>query len=164
MEPYHEELSSKAWSMWEHHSLRNIFFFESLSSYWTFPFVSTRFLLNEPDSVYKFIIDIHTMQSLHVGESKKQQKRGGIILNFTKGETFFISYNNQVLLRVILQLGLPSCTLQKRLSSFLQFGQEENIPRHLFEKWSYWFVLKTVKLFQILTRRVKENNEHFYNG
>ena len=30
--------------------------------------------------------------------SKKQQRRGRIISNFTKGETFFISYSNQVLI------------------------------------------------------------------
>ena len=38
---------------------------------------------------------------LIVRRSKKQQRRDGIISNFTKGETFFISYNNQVLLEVI---------------------------------------------------------------
>ena len=51
---------------------------------------------------------------------------GRIISNFTKGE---ISYDNQVLLGVILRCGFPSCTLQ--------FGQEENLPGHLIESRAY---------------------------
>ena len=49
-----------------------------------------------------------------------------IISNFTKGE---ISYDNQVLLGVILRCGFPSCTLQ--------FGQEENLPGDLTESRAY---------------------------
>ena len=52
--------------------------------------------------------------------SNKQQRRSGIILNFIKGETF--SY-------VILTFLHPP---KKSSSSPLQFGQEDNIPRHSF--------------------------------
>ena len=54
-----------------------------------------------------------------------------------KGETFFISYNNQVRLGVISQCGHHSCTLQNRPSSPFQFGQEDNIPGHLSERGAY---------------------------
>ena len=75
-----------------------------------------------------------------------------------KKSLFFISYNNQVLLEVISRFGSPSCTLPKRPSSPLQSGQEENIPGHLFKRRTYWFALKTVKLFSILTNRVERDS------
>ena len=46
---------------------------------------------------------------------------------------FLISYDKQVLLGVISQRDPPFGTLQKRPSSPLQFGQEENIPGHSIE-------------------------------
>ena len=45
-------------------------------------------------------------------ESDKWQRRGGIISNFTKGETFLISYKNQLLIEVTL------CTLLFSQSPF----------------------------------------------
>ena len=63
--------------------------------------MTTWFFWHSLGSIHKFIIELHALQYLFVRRSKKQQRRGGIISNFTKGETFFISYNNQVLLEVI---------------------------------------------------------------
>ena len=40
------------------------------------------------ESVHKFIIEIHILQCLFVRRSNKEQKRGRIISNFTKGKTF----------------------------------------------------------------------------
>ena len=40
-------------------------------------------------------------------------------------------------LGVISQYGAPSCTLQKRPSSPLQFGQEENITGQSIERKAY---------------------------
>ena len=45
--------------------------------------------------------------------------------------------DNQMLLRVISQCRFPSCTLQKRPFSPLQFGQEENIPEQPTERRAY---------------------------
>ena len=67
-------------------------------------------------SIHKFIIELHALQCLFVRGSNKKQRRGRIISNFTKGETFFMSYINQV---IILQCGphsLHYCTLPKKAS------------------------------------------------
>ena len=75
---------------------------------------------------------LHALQYLLAKESNKQQRRGGIISNFTKGDTFFISSNKQVPFGVISLCSPPSCTLQKGRSSSLQFDHEENIPGRSF--------------------------------
>ena len=38
--------------------------------------------------IHKFIIELHALQCLFVKGSNKKQRRGTIITNFTKGETF----------------------------------------------------------------------------
>ena len=93
---------------------------------------------------------------LFVGSSDEKQRRGKIISNFTKGENFssLMTTNNQVVLGVISQCGPPSCTLQKRPSSSLQFDPEKNIPGHLIKRRAYWFVLKITRVFPINTGRV----------
>ena len=98
-------------------------------------------VLKSLKSVHKFIIEFHVLQCLYVGGSSKKQRRVRIISNFRKGETFHF-YDNQELLCVISQCASPSCTLQERPSSPLQFRQEENIPGHSTERRAYWFVLK----------------------
>ena len=65
---------------------------------------------------------------------------GEIILSFAKGETFFISSNNQVLLGIISWCRPPSWILQKGSSPHLQFGPEENIPRHSFQVRAYLLI------------------------
>ena len=70
-----------------------------------------------------------------------------------------ILYIHQILessQKIIIKHNLPSfpsCTLQKRTSPPLQFGQEENIPGHSTEKRAYWFVLKLARMFLIPTSR-----------
>ena len=60
------------------------------------------FLLLTRLGIYPQVItDLHAFQYLFVWRSNKQERRGGIISNFTKGETFLVSYNNQVFLGVI---------------------------------------------------------------
>ena len=68
------------------------------------------------ESIHKFIIEIHVLQCLIVRGYNKKQRKGRIILNFTKGETFSFQlfYINQMLLGIILQCGAPSCTLAKK--------------------------------------------------
>ena len=79
------------------------FFLETLSNYWTFPLVTTGILWQVLYSMHKFIIELHVLQYLFVNEPNKQQRSVGIISNFTKRETFFISYNNQLLFGVMSQ-------------------------------------------------------------
>ena len=86
--------------------------------------------------------------------SNKQQRRCGIISNLTRGETFFISYNNEVLLEVISRCGTPPWILQKKLPLF-QFGQEENMPGHSTEKGAHRLILKTDRVFPIPTSKVE---------
>ena len=57
--------------------------------------------------------------------------KGGLgLFRISQRTHFFIFYVNQVLFGVISQCVPPSSTLQKRPSSPLQFGQEENISGH----------------------------------
>ena len=64
------------------------------------------------------------------------------------------SYDNQVLLGLFSQCNPPSCTLQKRPSSPIQFGREENIPGHPTERRAYWFILKIANIFSIPASRM----------
>ena len=59
---------------------------------------------------------------------------------------------------VIPQFDPPYCTLQKRSSSPIQFGQEENLPGHSIERRACWFVLKIARLFPIATSRNRMMN------
>ena len=90
MEPYLEELSSKARSMWQYQISLNNFLLEALviirpSSWW------------QQNSFYrswnlstKFILELHILLPLFVkGSSNKLQWMGGITSNFTKVETLF---------------------------------------------------------------------------
>ena len=48
----------------------------------------------------------------------------------------------------------PSCTLQKRPLSPLQFGQEEKIHGQSIERRAYLFIFKIARVFPIPTGRV----------
>ena len=67
--------------------------------------------------------------------SNKQLSSGGSVSEFPKGETFFISYNNKVLLGA--HEAVPFLHPSKRPSSPFPFGQEENITGLLFERKAY---------------------------
>ena len=49
-------------------------------------------------SIHKFIIELNVVQYVFVMGSNNKQRKGRIISNFRKGETFFITYDNHVLL------------------------------------------------------------------
>ena len=69
-----------------------------------------------------------------------------------------------MLLVVFSRCAPHPCTLQKRPSSSLQFGQRENIFGHSFERRAYWFVMKAARAFPILTGRVEKDCEHLSYG
>ena len=75
--------------------------------------MTTGFFWQVRESIHKFIIELEAVLYLLVNMSNKQQRRGGIILNFTKGETFFISCNNGAPGVNLAMQAPPSCTLQK---------------------------------------------------
>ena len=84
-------------------------------------------------STHKFIIEHHALQYLFVGWSNKKQRRGRIISNFTKRDTFLsLTYINQV---TILLRGPPSCTLSKRVFlSFSVWARREYIQKLNWKK------------------------------
>ena len=104
------------------------------------------------ESIPKFIIELYALQCLFVRRSNKKQRRGRIISNFTKGETFS-SLLQPSAFGHNCTMWLPSGTLQERSSSLFLFGQEENIPGHSIESRAYWFILKIVRMFLILMSR-----------
>ena len=66
------------------------------------------------------------------GSKKKQPRRGWDYSNFTKGETFLVSLKPSAIW-VNLTLHHSYLSLPKK-TSFLQFGQVENIRGNLFEE------------------------------
>ena len=118
MEPYHKELSGKAWSMWQHHIPQNIFLNLGLADSRILHFWQVL------ESLHKFIIELHALQCLFVRGSNKKQSRGRIISNF-------ISYINKV---IILQCGPLLAPFQKMSFFPLQFGQEDNIFGNSIER------------------------------
>ena len=59
------------------------------------------------------------------------------LFRISQKRDFFFSYDNQVLLGVILQCGSCFWTLQEKPSFPLQFGQEKNILGHSTESRAY---------------------------
>ena len=121
MVPYHEEISGKAWSMWQHH----IPLYKALSNYnFTLTLLTAGFFNFDRSwnlSIHKFIIELHVLQCLFVRGSNKKQRRGRIISSLT--------HINQV---IILQCGPPSFTLPKNVSL-----QEENVSGNSIERRVY---------------------------
>ena len=114
VKPYHEELSSKTWSMWQHHIPPNSFFWKlkviirSLSC-WQQDFYFWQVL----KSIHNFIID--ALQYLFVRDSNKKQRRAIITSNFTKRGKFHLLWQPSAL-RTNLIMWPSSCTLEKGLS------------------------------------------------
>ena len=82
----HEELSSKTWSMWEHHIPQNIFF-------WKLYIIIRLLVCWQQDSILLTGLGMypqiyHALQCLFLRGSNKQHRRSRIISNFTKGQTF----------------------------------------------------------------------------
>ena len=113
----HEKLSSKV----QHHFPKT-FSFESSIELLDFYIAQSRILYfwQFLESIPKFIIQFHALQCLFLRGSNKQQRRGRTI-SISQKDRLFIFYENQVLLGVIFQSCLVSCTLQETLSSPLHF-------------------------------------------
>ena len=118
-------------------------------NYQVLPLVTRGLLPHVLESIHK--IYLLSTQHLIVRGSKKQQRRGWDYSNFTKGETFLVSLKQSAI--------CSSLTLHYScLTSFLQFGQVENIRGHLFEKIC-------LVCFSPLSPQAeqKEDDEHFDN-
>ena len=150
MEPYHEVKHSQCDSI----IFPKTFSFESSKELLDLCLADSRILYfwQVLESIHKFILELHALQCLFVRGSNKQQRRGRIISNFTKEQTFSSFMTTKWSWEIISQCGPASSTLQKRPS--LQFGQEENIPGQSTESRAYWFVLKIARVFPIPTGRV----------
>ena len=115
------------------------------------------------ESIYEFIIELYTLQFLFVRGSNKQQRSGRIISNFTKGQTFSFLWQPSTYVDN-LTMDLPSCTIQKKLSSPFQFGLEEKILGHSIERRAYRFVLKIARMLPIPTGRIGIGWQTLYNS
>ena len=91
-------------------------------------------------------------QLLVVWGSKKQQRRGQDYSNFT---TFLVSLKLSAIWGNLTFH--HSCLSLPKKTSFIQFGQVENIRGHLFEKVFLFFYTLSPQAEQ------KEDNEHFSN-
>ena len=114
VKPYHEELSSKAWSMWPYHLPQNIFFWKlqviiRLLSCWQ----QDSLLLTYPGIYPQIYQGSPCPGVLIVRRYNEKQRRSRIILNFTKVETFHLLWQPRD--GGNLTMRPPSCTLQKGL-------------------------------------------------
>ena len=105
--------------------------------------------------IHKCIIEFHVLQCLFVRGYNKQESRGRIISNFTKGETFSslmttkYSWGDLTMCSPFLapskkHLPLPFSLAKKRIY----------LPGHLIKWRAYWFILKTAWVFHIPTGRI----------
>ena len=93
--------------------------------------------------VLESIHRIHLLSTQHLTAAKwvlKNSKRGGGIIQISQKEKFFSLMKSYVLFGVISSCITLSCSFQKRPSSFLHFGQVENIHSTYLKK-TFWFVL-----------------------
>ena len=135
MVPYHEEISGKAWSMWQHH----IPLYKALSNYnFTLTLLTAGFFNFDRSwnlSIHKFIIELHVLQCLFVRGSNKKQRRGRIISNF-------ISYLYQPSDNIAMWSPFlhPS---KKGLSFPFSLGKKRiYLETQLKGEFIYWFILK----------------------
>ena len=106
--------------------------------------------------VLKSIHKIYLHSTQLYGVLKNSKGRGGII-QISRKEKIFQSHKKLSAIWINLTLHHPSLPLPKK-TSFLQFGQVENIHGHSFEKI---FLI----CFSPLSPEAeqKENDEHFFN-
>ena len=109
-------------------------------------------LLTGPGICPQIYHKLHVLQCLFVRESNK---KGGVGLFqiSQKGRLFHLIWQSSALEGNLAMWSPPSCILQERSSSPLQFGQEVNITGHSIKRRAYWFVLKIARMFPILTSR-----------
>ena len=134
MVPYHEEISGKAWSMWQHH----IPLYKALSNYnFTLTLLTAGFFNFDRSwnlSIHKFIIELHVLQCLFVRGSNKKQRRGRIISNF-------ISYLYQP---SDIAMWSPFLHPSKK-GLYFPFSLDKKIiylETQLKGEFIYWFILK----------------------
>ena len=154
VKPYHEELSSKAWSMWQHYITPKHLHLKALGSKLLLDIclADSRILYfwYVLKSIHRLIIELHALQCLFAMGPDKKQRRGRIISNFTKGETFHL-------------LGQPS-TLGGNLimrSPFLHPSKKASLSPLVWPRreyiWTlrkaYLFILKIVSMFSIPSSR-----------
>ena len=98
MKPYHEELSSKAWSIWQHHTPQNIFFWKLYVIIRPSPCWKQDSLLLASPGLYSQIYHRTPCPVVLIcKEVYKKQKRGRIISSFLKGKTFNILWQPRAL-------------------------------------------------------------------
>ena len=89
MDSYHEELSSNAWSVWQRYMNSKHLLLKALSYCQTFVLLTAGFFTFDMSwNLSTNLSKNHALQCLFVRGSNKKQKRGRIISNFTKVETF----------------------------------------------------------------------------
>ena len=95
---YHEELSSKAWSMEQYHIFQNIFFDRS-KKLLDLCLADSKipYFWQVLESIHKFMIELHVLQYLFVRVSNKKQRRCRIMSNFRKGKTFHLLWQPSAL-------------------------------------------------------------------
>ena len=75
--------------MWQHHIPPKHFLLKALSNCYTFALLPVGFFTFDMSwNLSKFIIELHVLPRVFVREYNKKQRRGRIISNLTKGETF----------------------------------------------------------------------------
>ena len=116
VKPYHEKLSSKAWSTWRHH-IPKTFSFESSKYLLGLCFADSRivYFWQALESIHKFIIEMYVLQGLFIRTSKKN--KGGVeIFQISQKEILFNLLWLTNALGVILQYGLLLKSSKKGLS------------------------------------------------
>ena len=116
---------------------------------------------NVLESIHKFIVALQVLQCLFVMVSNKKQRKGRIISNFTKGETFSSLMTSAF--GGNLTMWHPPSPPSFLHSSKKTFISPSVWPRreytwHSVEKRAYWFILKIARMFSIPTSRNRMMN------
>ena len=135
VKPYHEGLSSKALSIWQHHIPQSISLESANLLLINLCLADSRILYfwQVSESIHKFIIELHILQCLFVRWSSKKQRRG--LFQISQKEILFhVLYQPSDNVAMRFPFLHPS---KKRLFFPIQFGQEENISGNSIESRVY---------------------------
>ena len=122
----HEKLSSKAWSVWQHHIPPKNFLFKALSSNLSKIFISCSCLFLK-------------------GSNKKTKEECDYNFKFHKRRYLW----QPSALGCNLTMWPPLMHPSRKAFLPLQFGQEGNRHPHSIERRAYWFILKISRMFPI---------------
>ena len=152
MKPYHEELSSKGWSMWQHYILPKRFLFKALSNCYTFALLTAWFLY------FWYVMEPFLHPSKKAFLSSSVCPRENIPGHSTENMAYWfilkiarifpiLKSRNRIMDTLMIANIIPTCkrvhnislcfSIPKRPSFYLQFCQEQNILGHSFEKRVY---------------------------